>query len=119
MLNIPSLDSRNPSVGAIVLRPQLRAEIALASVRQDGEHTFTTADLGGDQAACVKNRSRRDPAKNPFLLRQAARGVSRIVVRNRKEAIDHRSIEDFWNESGADALNLVGPGLPAREHRRI
>src|SRR5205085_994916 len=97
----------------------LRAEIALARIRQDGEHAFTVAELRGNQAACVKNRSRGDPAKNPLLLREPARSAARILVRNRDESIDCVSIENFGDEARADTLNLVRSGLAAREHRRI
>src|SRR5262249_23583304 len=96
-----------PTVAAITLRPQLRAEVSLASVGQDGEHTFTGAEFRGDQAAGVKNRSRGDPAKNPLLLRKATRRAPRIVVRNRDETIDHVFIEDIRNEAGTDPLNFV------------
>src|SRR5262245_29310273 len=119
MINIPSLEPRNLSVGALTLRPQLRAEISLASVREDGEQAFTAPKLRGDEAAGVKNRSRRDSAKNPLLLRKPARGVARIVKRNRDKAIHNVSIEDRGNESGADTLNFVRAGLTAGKNGRF
>ena len=112
MLNGPSLESRNPSVGAIALRPQLRAEIALASIREDGEHSFTVAEFGGNKAAGVKNRSRGDSANDPLEFCKTPRTSARIVKRNRDEAIDHRCVEDFGDETGADTLNFVRPRLP-------
>src|SRR5215475_7431630 len=102
-----------------ISRPKLRAEISLAGIRQDGEQAFSVAQLWSNEAAGVKNRSRGDSAKNPFLFRKATRSVSRIVVRNRDEAMNDILVEDFWNKSGADALNFVRTRLAAREHRRI
>src|SRR5205085_7411844 len=64
-------------------------------------------------------RSRRDSAKNPLLLRKAARCVARVVVRNRDESIDNFSIEDFGDETGADPLDLVGTRFSAGEHGRV
>src|SRR4030095_15215504 len=108
-----------PTVAAITLRPQLRAEVALAGVGQDGEHTFTVAEFRSDQAAGVKNRSRGDPAKNPLLLRKTARRAPRIVIRNRDEPIHHVFVEDLWNEARADTLNFVRTSPSARKHGRV
>src|SRR2546428_7548341 len=105
--------------GPTISRPQLRTKIALARIGKDGEHAFAAAQFRCDHTACVKNRSRRNSAKNPLLFRQPARGFARIVERNRDKSIDYFSIEDFGNESGTDALNLVRPRPAAREHRRF
>src|SRR5262245_17933455 len=107
------------SAGACISRPKLRAEIALARIRQDGEQAFSRAQLRRDDAAGVKNRSRGDPAKNPLLLRKTARSASRVVIRNRDETMNNVFIEDLGNESGADTLNFVRTRLTTGKHRRV
>src|SRR5262245_18565712 len=102
-----------------ISRKKLRAEIALAGVRQNCEQRFTAAKLLGDKAACVKYRSRGNPAKNSLLLRGTPRRSARVVIRNRDESVDDFWVEDIGNETGPNALNLVRPRLAAGENRRF
>src|SRR6185369_1350058 len=114
---VPSLATRNPSMGAVSLRPQLRAEVAFAGVGQDGKQAFAVPKLGRNHAAGVKNRSRRDSAKNPFLLRKTLRRSAGIVVRNRDKTIHYILVEDFRDKTGSDSLDFVRAGFAAGENR--
>src|SRR5262249_41776498 len=107
------------SEGPCISRPQLRAEISLTRIRKDGEHALFMSDFRSHLTAGVKNRSRRDSAKNPLLLRKTARTAFCVVVPNRDETVHDVSIEDFRNKPGTDALDPVRAWFSAGEDRRF
>ena len=61
----------------------------------------------------------RDADRNAFELGDEARGVERGLVADGDDLVDDGAVEDVGHEAGADALDLVRPGLTARQDRRI
>lgn len=63
------------------------------------------------RAATAGRSAAGNPRENPLLARRAPRELDGLLVRDLLDRIDQRQVEHLGNESGAQALNLVRPGL--------
>src|SRR5262245_26020365 len=99
-----------------ISRKQLRTQIALARIGQDGQDSFPFSQLFRCQASGVQDRSGRYTTKDAFHFGEPAAGIARVIVGNRNQAIDYLAVKNFGHESGADTLNLMRTGFASREN---
>ena len=59
----------------------------------------------------------REPDQQALAAGAQLRHVEGVVVGHRDHLVDHRAVEHLGDEPGTDPLDLVGPGLAARQHR--
>src|SRR5262249_31814524 len=94
------------------LRIPARAQVALAKARHhhDNELAGILWPLGH-----LDGRPRRgaaaDAAQHSFLARQSPAHLKGVVILHLDDLIDDLQVENFRNEPGADALDLVPAGL--------
>src|SRR5262245_1163961 len=102
-----------------ISRKQLRREIALAGIREDGEHALASPQFLSGNAGGVKYRARRHAAENTFQLCQAACSGARLFIADRHQSIDDVAIQNLRDEPGADSLDFVEARLASRDDRRL
>lgn len=92
-------------------------KVALAGVRQHDDDRFAAvAALPGQLQGGADRSARRNADQQPFACGQQTRRADGLLVGDGHHPVDQCGIEVFGDEAGADALNLVGTGLAAREH---
>src|SRR5262245_31806052 len=99
-----------------ISRKQLRTQIALAGVGQNGQNSFSFSQLFSCQTSCVQDRTGRYSAQDAFHFGQPAASVARVIVGDGNQSIDHLTVQNFGHKSGADTLNLMRAGFAAREY---
>ena len=98
---------------------EVGAQVAFAGAGQDHDDEFAPVFGAAGHRQGGKDRGPgRDAAENPFQFGHVPGGLEGRLVAHRDDFIDDFGVQDLGDEAGADALNLVGAGLAAGEHRR-
>ena len=74
---------------------------------------------GGDLGGGAHVGAAGDAGDDALFLGQAARPLKGFFVGDLDHLVDERRVEVLGDEAGADALNLVRPGLAAGDDRRV
>src|SRR5208337_5639317 len=101
------------------LGKQFGAQVALAGA---GENHYDEPALvfgpGGHRERRKDRGPGGDAAEDALLPGYLAGGVEGRLVAHRDDFVNDPGIEDLGDEAGADALDLMGAGWAAGEHRR-
>src|SRR6266850_1430406 len=62
---------------------------------------------------------RRDAAQYSLMPRECSSGVERHLVGDRDHLVNHRTVENVRNETGANTLNAMRARLAARQHGAV
>src|SRR5262245_22593107 len=102
-----------------ISRKQLRTQIALAGIGENGQDAFSFSQFLSCQASGVQDCTGRYAAQNAFHFSEPAAGIARVIVGDGNQSIDNFPIKNLRHESGANTLNLVGTRFASREYGRV